>query len=653
MGARIIGIAGPLKGRTLDLPEGEVSIGREPVNQLSVPDPALSRQHCILTRTGSNVTIRDAGSRNGTKVNGRHIQQAQELHHQDRITIGESTLVFLHLAAGDPTPTPSDLEITSTAVGVTSSLREEDALYLHPEKLSASDPSARLVHDLNTLLKIANGIGGIRDKEALLWQLLGMILDVMPAAHGAVVLLDDNGDPASVAAWDRANGPGHPVPLSRTLLKKVVEERAGMLASAVAPHPVLGKSASLADADVQSLLCVPLVAAGKVLGVIYVGCRDHSLPFDNDHLQLLAGIAGIASLAFDNVRHFEQLREDNRLLHAEVAANHDMIGDNAAMRAVYDLIRRVAATDSTVLIQGESGTGKELVARAIHASSRRADGPFVAINCAAITDTLLESELFGHEKGAFTGAIAQKKGKLEIANRGTLFLDEIGELAPALQAKLLRVLQEREFEHVGGTRSLKADVRVVAATNRNLAQAVEEGAFRRDLYYRLKVVALTVPPLRDRKEDIPALAENFILRAARKCHVRPKPLSPAARACLVGYDWPGNVRELENAIERAIVLGSADSVLPEDLPEEIYESEPADATTLAPTATSSNPAPSALITPTPAQYQNQVKDRKKQLIQSAMTQANGNYLEAAKALGLHPNSLLRLIRNLKLKETTE
>jgi Nif-specific regulatory protein len=331
-----------------------------------------------------------------------------------------------------------------------------------------------------------------------------------------------------------------------------------------------------------------------------------------------------------------------------------MIGDNPAMRAVYDLIRRVAPTDSTVLIQGESGTGKELVARALHASSRRSDGPFVAINCAAITDTLLESELFGHEKGAFTGAIAQKKGKLEIANRGTLFLDEIGELAPALQAKLLRVLQEREFEHVGGTRSLKADVRVVAATNRNLAQAVEQGHFRRDLYYRLKVVALTVPPLRDRIEDIPALADHFILRAARKCHVRPKPLSPAARACLLGYDWPGNVRELENAIERAIVLGSADAVLPEDLPEEIYESEPADPTTLAPTvATSSTPAAAALIAPTPAQYQNQVKDRKKQLIQSAMTQANGNYLEAAKALGLHPNSLLRLIRNLKLKETNQ
>jgi Nif-specific regulatory protein len=402
----------------------------------------------------------------------------------------------------------------------------------------------------------------------------------------------------------------------------------------VAPHPLLGKSASLAEAEVQSLLCVPLRSSDKVAGVIYVGSRAGAQAFDQDHLQLLAGIAGIASLAFDNVRHVERLKEENRLLHAEVAGNQDMVGQNPRMKAVYELIRRVAGTESTVLIQGESGTGKELVARAIHASSRRAEGPFVAINCAAITETLLESELFGHEKGAFTGAVAQKRGKLEIANGGTLFLDEIGELAPSLQAKLLRVLQEREFEHVGGTRALKADVRVVAATNRNLAQAVEAGTFRGDLYYRLKVVAVTVPPLRERKEDIPVLAEHFVALAARKCTVRPKPLSAAARACLINYDWPGNVRELENAIERAVVLGSAESILPEDLPEEIFEAEAAGAA------------------PSPAQYQNLVKDRKKQVILNAMEQAKGNYLEAAKILGLHPNSLLRLIRNFGLKESS-
>ena len=272
------------------------------------------------------------------------------------------------------------------------------------------------------------------------------------------------------------------------------------------------------------------------------------------------------------------------------------------------------------------------MARAIHAASLRSDGPFVAINCAAITETLLESELFGHEKGAFTGAMSQKKGKLELANGGTLFLDEIGEFAPALQAKLLRVLQEREFERVGGTRLLKVDIRLIAATNRALLQAVADGAFRRDLYYRLNVVAITLPPLRERVEDIPLLAEHFVAKASRKCRLHPKPISPEARACLISYDWPGNVRELEHAIERAMVMG-AESILPEDLPEEIFQANPA--------------APASSL-----KYQSVIKEQKRQLIQKALQQSNGNYIEAAKILGLHPNSLLRLIRNLDLKGTS-
>ena len=228
------------------------------------------------------------------------------------------------------------------------------------------------------------------------------------------------------------------------------------------------------------------------------------------------------------------------------------------MRSLYRQIGRVAPSDSTVLITGESGTGKELVARAIHSNSPRAERPFVAINCAAITETLLESELFGHERGAFTGAIAQKKGRLETADGGTVLLDEIGELSPALQAKLLRVLQEREFERVGGTRSIAVDFRLVAATNRDLEQAIAAGTFRRDLYYRLNVVSLAVPPLRERPEDIPLLANHFARRHAANMKRRVTGVSPEALACLMAYDWPGNVRELENAIERAVVLGSTD-----------------------------------------------------------------------------------------------
>ena len=330
-------------------------------------------------------------------------------------------------------------------------------------------------------------------------------------------------------------------------------------------------------------------------------------------------------------REIERLELENRRLQAASHVDHDMVGDSPAIRGVYQFIAKVAPTESTVLIDGESGTGKELVARAVHRNSRRAAKPFVAINCAAITETLLESEMFGHEKGSFTGAVAQKRGKLEVADGGTIFLDEIGEMSPGLQAKLLRVLQEREFERVGGTRTVRADLRVVAATNRDLAEQARQGAFRQDLYYRLNVVKVTLPPLRDRRRDIPLLAQYFIQKFARRASRPVAGLSPAARDLLLRYDWPGNVRELENAIERAIVMGSTEFILPEDLPETLFEEAP--------------PQPGTPLT----LFHETVNEAKKQVILRAFDQAGGNYTDAARLLGLHPNYLHRLIRNLDLK----
>jgi transcriptional regulator with PAS, ATPase and Fis domain len=370
--------------------------------------------------------------------------------------------------------------------------------------------------------------------------------------------------------------------------------------------------------------------SGRISALMYVDTRDANVHFDDNHLQMMTAIAGIAGLALENIAHLEALTQENQNLRSQITLEHNMVGASARMKDVFQFIQRVAPTESTVLILGESGTGKELVARAVHRNSPRAKGPFVAINCAAIAESLLESELFGHEKGAFTGAVGQKKGKIEAASGGTIFFDEIGELAAGLQAKLLRVLQEREFERVGGTRAIKADIRVVAATNRDLQQAVQEGTFRKDLFYRLNVVAIEVPPLRERREDVPDLVHHFIQKTARKCNTGPKSLSPQAKASLMNYDWPGNVRELENAIERALVLGSTDSILVEDLPETIFET--------------AAPAGGAAT-----MYAGAVKDTKKQLILNALEQANGSYIEAAKALGLHPNSLLRLIRRLDLK----
>jgi transcriptional regulator with GAF, ATPase, and Fis domain len=337
-------------------------------------------------------------------------------------------------------------------------------------------------------------------------------------------------------------------------------------------------------------------------------------------------------VALDNARRLQWLELDNTRLNAEVNLEHNMVGEGSRMKEVYQFIARVAPKDSTVLIEGESGTGKELAARAIYRNSPRAAKPFVAINCSAIPEGLLESELFGYEKGAFTDAVTQKKGRLEIANGGVVFLDEIGELAPALQVKLLRVLQEREFERIGGTRSITVDIRLIAASNRNLAGAVKMGLFRADLFYRLNVMSLVMPPLRDRREDIPGLANYFVTKYGKHFRMKGKAISPEAMACLVNCDWPGNVRELENAMERALVLSIADSIQPEDLSESVLEKD------LPPEAI-------------PAKYHAAMKETKKQLILRAVQEAKGSYKEAAHLLGVHPNYLHRLIRNLELKNS--
>jgi transcriptional regulator with PAS, ATPase and Fis domain len=280
-------------------------------------------------------------------------------------------------------------------------------------------------------------------------------------------------------------------------------------------------------------------------------------------------------------------------------------------------------------LYGESGTGKEVAARLLHESGERREEPFIAVNCAALTETLLESELFGHEKGAFTGAVADKKGLFEVADRGTIFLDEVGELAPTLQAKLLRVLQEREVTRVGSTRPRKVDVRVIAATNRELAAMVSKGTFRPDLYHRLNVVAITLPPLRERREDIPLLAQHLLERLTTSVHREIQGISPSAMDLLTTYDWPGNVRELQNVMERAVVLGSADTIQPEDLPEQLLERT--GFTTL-------------------PEYHLTLINTKKKLINSALERSQGSYTGAADLLGIHPNYLHRLIRNLGIKK---
>ncbi len=612
MDSRVIVISGPSKGTTVKLGGEQFVVGRDSSSHLCLHDRAVSRKHFAISETDAGFHLVDLDSHNGTFVNGIPVRR-KLLGHGDTIRAGECDLVFL---------ITEDEKLVSHMVQFRAEIPLDRLATVTTQQIALPPQSGtdvgRMARDLNALFKIANSINSIRDLETLERRLLQLICEVVPADSGAIVItahLED--DPTSSCAWDRKAGDAAQVNIRRDLVQRALWER-----SAVISRPEPG------GPQPEFVLCVPLIAVERTLGVLYFSSASAE-GFAEDHIHFVNSVAGLAAVTLENVLALEALRDENRRLRAEVDLGGAIIGESGQMRQVQDFIARVAHGDSTVLIRGESGTGKELVAHAIHRNSPRADKPFLAINCAAITETLLESELFGHEKGSFTGAIATKKGKLEVAEEGTIFLDEIGELAPQLQAKLLRVLQQREFERVGGTRTLSFGARVIAATNKNLEEAIKSGTFRPDLYYRLNVVSVVVPPLRERPDDVPLLAIYFAVKYAQKCKRALKGISTEARALLMAYSWPGNVRELENAIEHAMVLGLTEEIVPEDLPQALLEVQPAVQRT--------------------ETYQDRINQLKRQMILDAVAQTKGNYTEAAKMLGLHPNYLHRLIRNLDLK----
>ena len=617
MRPRLLVLAGPLKDSTIPLAEGEITIGREAANGVAVIDPSVSRKHCAVVGREGKFQVRDLDSRNGTSVNGTIVQE-HWLQHGDEIGAGDSSFLFLIEEENGSAPGRVEFE-DGQQTAETTVLRPQDVVYLQPDRLLRELPAtSQVARNLNALLKISRIVHSIRDLDGLQGQLLDLIFEVVPAGRGAILLADKEGQQFnSMFARMRQSGQTPLVKVSRTVARQVLEQGIAILGTDVPRSGDLREIESLAASQVRSLLCVPLTVFQRVIGCIYLDSNSPGNRLHEEHLQLVTAIAGISAVALENARRLQWLEQENERLTVEVSQERSLVGEGAQMKEVYQFLKRAAPIDSTVLIEGESGTGKELAARALHRNSPRANKPFVAINCAAIPGTLLESDLFGHERGAFTDASGLKKGRLEIADSGVVFLDEIGELAPTLQVKLLRVLQEREFERVGGTHPIKVDIRIIAATNCNLDQAVRDGAFRRDLYYRLAVLKVTMPTLRERREDIPMLVRHFVQKHAKRCKVKPRPISREALSCLVNYDWPGNVRELENAIERALVLGSSEMILPEDLPESLLERTP----------------PPEM---TEAKYHVALKELKKQLIRDAVEQTQGSYAEAARLLGVHP-----------------
>jgi transcriptional regulator with GAF, ATPase, and Fis domain len=613
MKPRLMAISGSLRGTVQQLIDGQISIGRSDSNHVCLIDRVVSRRHCVIEQVDERYELADLDSHNGTFVNGIPVRR-KAIDHGDTIRVGNAEFVFL-VRDGE------DADSTELRLSDDESISELETIRL---KLPTTLPQfgvevGHMARDLAALSQISDVINSIRDLERLQRELLRLIFEVIPAEDGAIILvphLDE--EPTSICSWSRRSGEQPSIRIQRELVRHAIWEQSAVLSNAARD-----------SGDVPNVLCLPLVGVEKTLGVIYLTSSGNALPFNEDHIHFLGRVSRIAAVSLENVIALDALSSENRRLKEELGSASQLVGESRQMGEVEEFIRRVAQGDSTVLIRGESGTGKELVARAIHNGSPRAERPFVAINCAAIPEALLESELFGHEKGAFTGAAAMKKGKLEAAAEGTVFFDEIGELAPLLQAKLLRVLQEREFERLGGNRSLAFTARVLAATNKNLEQAIKSGEFRQDLYYRLNVVSVSVPPLREHRDDIPLLALYFAAKYAARSKRPFKGISREARTLLMNYSWPGNVRELENAIEHAIVLGLTEEVLLEDLPTAILEEQYAEIEG--------------------ARYHAVLNHAKKELVLTALREADGSYPEAARLLGIHPKYLHRLVRNLNLR----
>jgi two-component system, NtrC family, response regulator HydG len=631
VGAKLQVVSGPLRKSEFAL-GAQVTIGRNPDNVIRLEGDDVSPHHCAIDWLEGRPVLTDLGSHSGTFVNGLPVKR-RELRPADELAVGTTVFVLAVEEQRDVGSCPVDIIERDPRNLIELAFHADGRSTLEPQRLAALPSQERTARTLNALIYICKGIGFLRDEASLPWQLLSMILDIIPADRGAILLLEEGSQEVrSHVGWDRAGGPDRPVHVSGAIVRRVLEDGVSLFdPGKEQSKPESAGSAGPDESELRrSLVCVPLLSKEKPVGLIYLESSGALTALTEDDFRLLTAIASLGAIGIENARQVEHLGSENQRLRAEVSLTHDMVGRSAPMREVYEFIERVAPTDSTVLIYGESGTGKELVAAAIHKNSPRRSRPFVALNCAALTETLLESELFGHEKGAFTSAVNLKKGFLEVAEGGTLFLDEIGELSLILQAKLLRVLQEREFVRVGGTTPIKINVRFVAATNKDLQKCVREEKFRADLYHRLNVISIGVPSLRDRAEDIPVLAHHFCARHAKNCNRRVTGLTKEALACLTQYDWPGNVRELENALERAVVIGSSNTILAEDLPDNILDS--------------AKSAPAV-----PARYQDAIRNLKKQLILGSLEQTSGSITEAAKLLGVHANYLHRLMRNLHLR----
>ena len=639
---------------------GQVTTGgRSSTNRVVVRDEVCSRNHCEVFQSGDRWLLRDLSSRNGTLVNGVTVEGDWPLEEGQIIQIGNCDLGFtsdLRHAFPEPESTSQD----NTADTAEMMVFDDPSPESEPEivdrrrenrfrdqastvggELDGEPGTQRTSRDLTSLYRLALDMGAARDAEQLAHVVLDGLFAGTRADIGAVLLLPKGlrnrprSDELRVAAYRSVKDLPYQK-VSDYLSSTVLVEAEAVLARDVADDSKLVDRDSLGQIHAQSVICAPLIARDVTFGVIHLYSTDRENLLESNDLEFSLAVADQLAVALDGLQDREslvkglaQVQGENESLRSQLAIDSELVGDSEQMDELRGIIERIASTDATVLVRGESGVGKELVARAIHFRSRRRQGPFVCMNCAALSESLLESELFGHEKGAFTGATDRKPGKFEQSDGGTLFLDEVGEMPPAIQAKFLRALEGHPFERVGGRTAVDADVRVVAATNRDLEEAVAEGTFRKDLYYRLFVVEIQVAPLRDHAEDIVQLAHFFCDQFVKKSGREISGFTPGALAALKAYDWPGNVRELRNAVERTVILCAGDQISEADI----------QLSTLATTDESSS---SSSVVPSGGNVS--LETLEQQHILAVLESTEWNKSQAARILGIERSTLDRKLK---------
>jgi Nif-specific regulatory protein len=582
------------------VPGRTVTIGRAGTNQIVIKDERCSRNHAEIFLTRGSWTLRDLDSRNGSFVGERQVRGDSTLVPGDVIRIAQCQLAFVQdlsqafpepIAGGGPDRLPLGEETVSGALvsetgdfsnvltshePTTITHRRNQTRFLVPG--GGNDVGVpRLGQAAAKLCRLAFELASEPDATAVSHLALNGLFESVNIDAGAVLLLPRGHEgeisPAElqVVASRTDREPSYHRP-SSFLAATVVRDGEAVLARNIEGDSQLATKDSKGEFHSTAAICAPIRMDRKVIGLIHVYSTSPDRAPDPEDLEFTLAVADNVALALRNLarqqelaENLSQTRNEIQQLRKQLGAESELVGSSPVLAGVQQQIARAAPSRATVLIRGESGVGKELVARAMHYASPRKKGPFVCLNCAALTETLLESELFGHERGAFTGATERKIGKFEAAHQGTLMLDEIGEMSPSIQAKFLRVLEGHSFERVGGSQPIKVDVRVIAATNRDLEKAVAESSFRRDLYFRLRVVEVLVPPLRKRPEDISELANYFLDRFNAETGRKIRGFTPEAMHLMQQYRWPGNVRELKNVIERAVVLARTDFIEREDL----------------------------------------------------------------------------------------